>query len=93
MSRIYTSKASPGRARWEIAVSPSGDVYAFPLTLPISERHVLGGHGRYLVGHLEEHDGQWTATAAYGLVLGTTFRRQSSAIAAIADEAELRPVP
>ena len=82
MSRIYTSKSNPGRARWELAVSPAGDVYAFPLTLSIAERHVLGGHSRYLVGHLVEHDGQWTATAAYGLILGTTFRRRSSALAA-----------
>ncbi|HEY2558053.1 MAG TPA: hypothetical protein VGI08_13175 [Diaminobutyricibacter sp.] len=93
MSRIYTSKTNPGRARWELAVSPAGDVYAFPLTLAIADRHVLGGHSRYLVGHLLEHDGQWTATAAYGLILGTTFRRRSSALAAIADEAELQPVP
>lgn len=92
MSRIFTSKTNPGRARWELTVSPAGDVYAFPLTLPIADRQVLGGHSRYLVGHLVEHDGTWTATASYGLILGTTFRHRQSALAAIADEAELRPV-
>lgn len=92
MSRIYTSKTSPGRARWELEVGREGEVFAFPLTLPIADRQVLGGHSRYLIGHLIEHDGTWTATAAYGLILGTTFRRQTSAIAAIADEAELRPI-
>ncbi|WP_223693575.1 hypothetical protein [Leifsonia poae] len=50
MSRIFTRKFNPGRARWELVVRPERDVYAFPLTLAIAGRQTLDGHRRYLVG-------------------------------------------
>ena len=93
MSRIFTSKFNPGRARWELVVSPRGDVYAFPLTLPIAQRQVLGGHKRYLVGKVRKQQETWTAAGPSGLVYGTTFRTLPSALEAIADEADLAPVP
>lgn len=93
MSRIFTSKFNPGRARWELVVSPRGDVYAFPLTLPIAHRQVLGGHRRYLVGRVARRDDTWTAASPSGLIYGTTFPTLPSALEAIADEVELAPVP
>jgi hypothetical protein len=93
MSRIFTSKFSPGRARWELVVSPQGDVYAFPLTLPIAQRQVFGGHKRYLVGRVAKGAKTWTAAGPSGLVYGTTFPSLPSALEAIADEVDLSPVP
>jgi hypothetical protein len=93
MSRIFTSKFSPGRARWELVVSPQGDVYAFPLTLPIAQRQVFGGHKRYLVGRVAKGAQTWTAAGPSGLVYGTTFPSLPSALEAIADEVDLSPVP
>lgn len=93
MSRIFTSKFNPGKARWELVVSPRGDVYAFPLTLPIAQRQVLGGHKRYLVGTVERGSTAWTAAGPSGLVYGTTFPSLPSALEAIADEVDLAPVP
>lgn len=93
MSRIFTSTFNPGKARWELVVSPRGDVYAFPLTLPIAQRHVLGGHKRYLVGRVEHGTGAWTAAGPSGLVYGTTFPSLPSAVEAIAAEVDLAPVP
>jgi hypothetical protein len=93
MSRIFTSKFNPGRARWELVVSPRGDVYAFPLTLPIAQRQALGGHKRYLVGKVRKQQETWTAAGPSGLVYGTTFQTLPSALEAIADEADLAPVP
>lgn len=93
MSRIFTSKLHPGRARWELVVSPRGDVYAFPLTLPLAERHVLGGHKRYLVGQVAKGTEAWTAAGPTGLVYGTTFPTLPSALETIADEVDLAPVP
>jgi len=61
MSRIFTSKYNPGRARWELVVSPQGDVYAFPLTLPIAQRQARGGHKRYLVGRVARSTGDRSA--------------------------------
>lgn len=93
MSRIFTSKFNPGRARWELVVSPRGDVYAFPLTLPIAQRQVLGGHKRYLVGKVAKKQETWTAAGPSGLIYGTTFPSLPSALEAIADEVDLAPVP
>ena len=93
MSRIFTSKFNPGRARWELVVSPQGDVYAFPLTLPIAQRQVLGGHRRYLVGRVARGERAWTAAGPSGLVYGTTFPSLPSALEAIAVEVDLAPVP
>ncbi|MFF2051443.1 hypothetical protein ACFVU2_07555 [Leifsonia sp. NPDC058194] len=93
MSRIFTSKFNPGKARWELVVSPQGDVYAFPLTLPIAQRQVLGGHKRYLVGTVERGSAAWTAAGPSGLIYGTTFPSLPSALEAIADEVDLAPVP
>ncbi|WP_285117242.1 hypothetical protein [Leifsonia sp. fls2-241-R2A-40a] len=93
MSRIFTSKFNPGRARWELVVTPQGDVYAFPLTLPIAQRQVLGGHRRYLVGRVTKGSAAWTAAGPSGLVYGTTFPTLPSALEAIADEVDLAPVP
>lgn len=93
MSRIFTSKFNPGRARWELVVSPRGDVYAFPLTLPIAQRQVLGGHKRYLVGKVAKQRETWTAAGPSGLIYGTTFPSLPSALEAIADEVDLAPVP
>ena len=93
MSRIFTSKFNPGRARWELVVSPQGDVYAFPLTLPIAQRQALGGHKRYLVGRVAKRTESWTAAGPSGLVYGTTFPSLPSALEAIADEVDLAPVP
>jgi hypothetical protein len=92
MSRIYTSKYSPGRARWELVVSPEGDVYAFPLTLAIAQRHVLDGHRRYLVGRVTKGDGVWTATSPSGLVFGSRFPSLAAAVEIVADEVDLAPV-
>ncbi|WP_158863582.1 hypothetical protein [Leifsonia sp. AG29] len=93
MSRIFTSKFNPGRARWELVVTPAGDVYAFPLTLPIAQRQSLGGHKRYLVGRVVKGSATWTAAGPSGLVYGTTFPSLPSALEAIADEVDLAPVP
>lgn len=93
MSRIFTSKFSPGRARWELVVSPQGDVYAFPLTLPLAQRQARGGHRRYLVGRVTKGGEAWTAAGPSGLVYGTTFPSLPSALEAIADEVDLAPVP
>ncbi|GAA1443184.1 hypothetical protein [Leifsonia poae] len=98
MSRIFTSTFNPGRARFELVVSPQGDVYAFPLTLAIAQRHVLDGHSRYLVGHVTKGvdargESAWTASGPSGLVYGTTFPSLSSALEIIADEYDLTPVP
>jgi len=92
MSRIYTSKYNPGRARWELVVSPEGDVYAFPLTLAIAQRRVLDGHRRYLVGHVTKGDGAWTATSPSGLVFGSRFPSLTAAVEVVADEVDLSPV-
>jgi hypothetical protein len=93
MSRIFTSKHNPGRARWELVVSPQGDVYAFPLTLPIAQRQVLGGHRRYLVGKVSRGSEAWTAAGPSGLIYGTTFPSLPAALVCIADEVDLAPVP
>ncbi|WP_431247215.1 hypothetical protein [Leifsonia xyli] len=93
MSRIFTSKFNPGRARWELVVSPQGDVYAFPLTLPIAQRQARAGHKRYLVGRVRKGGQAWTAAGPSGLVYGTTFPSLPSALEAIADEVDLAPVP
>ncbi|GAB3576808.1 hypothetical protein GCM10027406_10130 [Leifsonia lichenia] len=93
MSRIFTSRFNPGKARWELVVSPKGDVYAFPLTLAIAQRQVLDGHRRYLVGHVVKGTQTWTASGPSGLVFGTTFPSLPSALEAIADEVDLAPVP
>jgi hypothetical protein len=93
MSRIFTSKFNPGKARWELVVSPRGDVYAFPLSLPIARRQVLGGHKRYLVGRVERGPSAWTAAGPSGLIYGTTFPSLPAALEAIADEVDLAPVP
>lgn len=93
MSRIFTSRFNPGKARWELVVSPDGDVYAFPLTLAIAQRQVLDGHRRYLVGRVEKGHETWTASGPSGLVFGTTFPTLPSALGAIAEEVDLAPVP
>jgi hypothetical protein len=93
MSRIFTSTFNPGRARWELVVSPRGDVYAFPLTLPIAQRQARGGHKRYLVGRVSKGAEAWTAAGPSGLVYGTTFPSLPSALEAIAAEVDLAPVP
>ena len=93
MSRIFTSSFNPGRARWELVVSPQGDVYAFPLTLPIAQRQALGGHKRYLVGRVTKGSETWIAAGPSGLVYGTTFPSLPSALEAIAAEVDLSPVP
>ena len=93
MSRIFTSRFNPGKARWELVVSPKGDVYAFPLTLAIAQRQVLDGHRRYLVGRVAKGAQTWTASGPSGLVFGTTFPSLPSALEAIADEVDLAPVP
>jgi len=92
MSRIYTSKYNPGRARWELVVSPDGEVFAYPLTLTIAQRNVLGGHRRYLVGRVAKTDEAWTATSPSGLVFGSRFASLADAVEVVADEVDLARV-
>jgi hypothetical protein len=89
MSRIFTSKFNPSASRWEIVVDPSGNVYAFPETLPLSRRHGLESHRRYLIGTVTQHGVAWTAADPSGLVFGSTFLSRSAAIDVVADEVDL----